>query len=59
MVINTVDIENKFENSGLKSQTKEIRQEKTEKNSYPLIPNKLVKYVLKGIMTAIDKIMNI
>lgn len=59
MVINTVDIENKFENSGLKSQTKEIRQEKTEKNSYPVIPNKLVKYVSKGIMTAIDKIMNI
>lgn len=44
MVINTVDIENKFKNSGLKSSTKEIREGKTEKkNSYPVIPNKLMK----------------
>lgn len=31
MVINTVDIENKFENSGLSRYTKEIREGKTEK----------------------------
>lgn len=59
VVINTVGVENNFENSGLNSQKGEIGKEKLKemKYSYTIVSNKLMKYDSKGIMMDIDKII--
>lgn len=60
MVINTVEVENIFENTGLNGQKGEIRKEVTKKIKYfYTISNKIMKYDSKGIMVAIDKIINV